>query len=70
MVIEYFYLAGLKYAVISRWFGKFKKLTTGKRNLHFIEIEGYGKKDTLFRQNWRPQYLVLKVKTTEMLIFY
>jgi len=29
--------------VISRWFGKFKKLTTGKRNLHFIEIKGFGK---------------------------
>ncbi len=29
--------------VISRWFGKFNKLTTGKRNLHFIEIKGFGK---------------------------
>ena len=36
---------GLKVAitVIIRWFGKFKKLTTGKRNLHFIEIKGFGK---------------------------
>ena len=33
----------LKHTVISRWFGKFKKLTTGKRNLHFIEIKGFGK---------------------------
>jgi len=33
----------LNVTVISRWFGKFKKLTTGKRNLHFIEIKGFGK---------------------------
>ncbi len=37
----------LTITVISRWFGKFKKLTTGKRNLHFIEIKGFGKKSNV-----------------------
>ncbi len=34
----------VSHTVISRWFGKFKKLTTEKRNLHFIEISVFGKK--------------------------
>jgi hypothetical protein len=45
--------------VIIRSFGKFKKLTTGKRNLHFIEIKGFGKKVKLFDRKDIPQDVVV-----------
>jgi hypothetical protein len=37
--------------------------------IEFDQTLDYGKKPSLFRQNLRPQYLVLKVKLTEIQIF-
>jgi hypothetical protein len=44
-------------SVIIRWFGKFKKLTTEKRNLHFIEIKGFGKNLNVLAFLFLPQYV-------------